>query len=122
MKRKVIYLACPYSHEDPAVRQQRFEDVTAAANRLVADGVILYSPITSSHAIEQAGNWVKPGAFWLPFDEPFMELCEELWVLMLDGWQDSSGVTHEILHFQSRNKRVRFLVPGLEHQQFDTSL
>ena len=48
-RRELIYLAAPYSHPDPWVRQDRAGRITEAAARLIADGWAVFSPI--SHGV-----------------------------------------------------------------------
>src|ERR1700692_1103713 len=88
----VIYLACPYTHPDPDVRRRRFEIVTAVAADLIKSGRIVFSPITMTHPIDMvlAGASNTLGSnYWVAFDEAFMEMCSEMIVLTLDGWEQS---------------------------------
>jgi nucleoside 2-deoxyribosyltransferase len=61
----VIYLASPYSHPDPAVRQCRFELACMAAARRMERGLIVYSPIAHSHPIEQFMAQQQSHEFWM---------------------------------------------------------
>jgi len=47
----MIYLASPYTSDDPAVRQQRFEAACRAAAAMIRQGQTVFSPIAHSHAI-----------------------------------------------------------------------
>ena len=110
----VIYLACPYTDPDPAVRKARFEVATAVAADLIRAGRIVYSPITMTHPIDivLAGASNTLGSdYWVAFDEAFMEMCSEIIVIRLDGWQKSSGVRREIAYCQERNRLVRYMDP-----------
>ena len=104
---KLIYLASPYSHPNPATRQLRFDMVCEFAARLASDGKIVFCPIAHTHPLEKYGlprDW----DFWQRFDQPFMDRCDELIVLCLPGWKDSTGVTDEILQFKKAGKPVSF--------------
>jgi hypothetical protein len=110
----VIYLACPYTDPDPAVRKARFDVATAVAADFIRAGRIVYSPITMTHPIDMvlAGASNTLGSdYWVAFDEAFMDMCSEIVVIRLDGWQKSSGVTREIAYFQERNKSIRYMDP-----------
>src|SRR4051794_12559064 len=103
----VIYLACPYTDPNHAVRQLRFEVATAVAADLIKAGRVVYSPITMTHPIDiaLAGATNTLGSdYWVAFDEAFMEMCSEMVVICLDGWQRSSGVKREIAYFTERKK------------------
>jgi hypothetical protein len=51
-------------------------------------------------------------AFWRGQDYAFLERCDELVVLMLDGWGESVGVQGEIGIAQELGKPIRFLSPA----------
>lgn len=94
-KNTLIYLASPYSHSDPAVMQQRFEQVCEATAGLLRAGYMVYSPIVHSHPLTKYGlptDW----AYWEQLDTQMIEMCGALVILMLDGWDESTGVTNEI--------------------------
>ena len=82
MSLKVVYLASPYSHKDPAVMQQRFEEVSRIHGELFicyGDEYALIGPITQSHNValftELPSNW----EFWKAQDEALLSRCDELW-------------------------------------------
>jgi hypothetical protein len=110
--RNVIYLACPYTDPDPAVRQSRFEIATAVAADFIRQGRVVYSPITMTHPIDMvlAGAANTLGSdYWVAFDEAFMDMCSEMVVIQLDGWQQSNGIKREITYFKERRKPIRYI-------------
>lgn len=111
---KVIYLACPYTDPNPAVRLARFNVATAVAADLIRAGHIVYSPITMTHPIDivLAGESSTLGSdYWVAFDEAFMAMCSEMVVIRLDGWQNSNGIRREIAYFTEHNKPIRYIDP-----------
>jgi hypothetical protein len=111
-KRKLIYLACPYSDASVAVRLHRFKEATKAAAALIRQGHFVFSPITMTHPIDQeiAGADDTLGSeFWVAFDEAFMERCDLFVLLPLEGWQKSNGVRREIEFFQAARKSLMVL-------------
>jgi hypothetical protein len=110
----VIYLACPYTDPDPGVRKARFEVATAAAADLIRAGHIVYSPITMTHPIDivLAGESNTLGSdYWVAFDEAFMDMCSEMVVIRLDGWERSNGIRREIAYFTDCKKPIRYVDP-----------
>jgi hypothetical protein len=112
----LVYLASPYSHPDPFVQRQRFWRVTEAAaqlaKQLAKDNVAFYIPITMTHPLEcvlKGDDTNLSHEEWMKFDSAFWPKCDELWVLTLDGWQESVGVKEEIKHFTEVGKPVRFV-------------
>lgn len=91
----MIYLASPYSHEDPAVEHARFEAVVREAALMWRRGLVVFSPIAHSHPIALhgvSGAWEQ----WAAFDEAIIGACSELWVLKLQGWETSRGIAAEV--------------------------
>jgi nucleoside 2-deoxyribosyltransferase len=104
----VIYLASPYSHPDAGVREQRFRDACQAAAALLRAGHAVFSPIAHSHPLVEHGiptGW----SFWEGQDRKLLACCDEVVVLMLDGWDRSVGVREEIRIAREMGKPVRFL-------------
>lgn len=91
----MIYLASPYSHPDPSVREERFHAVCRTTAALLRAGQVVFSPIVYNHplvAFALPTTW----EFWERIDRAYLERCEVLMVLMLDGWKESAGVQAEI--------------------------
>jgi len=108
----LVYLATPYSHKEPFVRHERFEKVNEVAARLMEDGYAVFSPISHSHPIEQhmtadQQSW----EFWERQDVPILKACDQLFVLMLDGWKESVGVRAEIEKANELNLPIFYLDP-----------
>lgn len=103
----MIYLASPYSHPLQSVRRARYHAACRAAALCMANGVRVFSPIAHSHPIEATGLFRGGHDWWLPYDLAFLALCSEVWVLRLDGWQDSVGVMAEIEAAGERGIPVR---------------
>jgi hypothetical protein len=97
---KMIYLATPYSHKGLLgrwVMWMRFRIVTRIAAKIMQKGYNVFSPITLTHPIARLGNIDQiDHEFWLKMDKWYVDRCDELWVVMLDGWKDSAGVKREI--------------------------
>lgn len=108
-----IYLASPYSHEDPSVREERFQAVCKAAAYLMRKGHIVFSPIAHSHSIEVIGLQERRGGeFWQRQDIHLLRHAHELIVLMLPGYLDSAGVKWEIELAKSMRIPIRRMHPS----------
>lgn len=106
---KKIYLASPYSHPDPAVREQRFHDVCTIAARLMQDGHIVFSPIAHSHPISQHMGNALDLEYWLAQERAFVEWADEVWVATLPGYFESKGVRQEMAWAREMGKNVGFV-------------
>ncbi len=105
---RLTYLASPYTHPDPAVRQWRFEAACRLTATLMRAGQMVFSPVVHSHPLTRYGL-PKGWDFWRRYDRIHLERCSELAVLMLDGWRESKGVTAEINIAWELDKPVRYL-------------
>jgi len=107
---KLYYLASPYSHDNPNMRKERYEAVNDTTIILLNQNVYAFSPITYNHPMERHSlptNW----EFWMPYDIAFLERCDMVIVLTLDGWKESVGVTAEIEKAVSLGIPVIYLNP-----------
>ena len=110
---KLSYLASPYTHADPAVREARYQAACKKAADLMLAGKVIFCPIAHSHPIaeQMPDGKAVDGQFWKQQDEPYVEMCDELIVYMLPGWERSSGMKHEIERAQQRGIPVIYERP-----------
>jgi hypothetical protein len=104
-----VYLAPPYSHENPAVRELRFMRINEIAAMLMASGGHVYSPISHTHPIAEAGDLPQGWDFWEQYDRHFIEWCDSLYVYCADGWKESKGVNAEIQIARELGKPIVFM-------------
>ena len=100
---KKIYLASPYSHPDPSIRQARFDSVCKKAADLMREGYVVFSPIAHSHPISRYLRNPNDADFYLKQDLPLLEMFDEMWVLALSGWKESKGIQIEMEHAKTNN-------------------
>jgi len=115
----MIYLASPYSHADPEIREARFEWVTSIAARFQFEGVLCYSPIVASHPLvadlsvmaTNAGTPMDPVGFqfWKANNEWHITRCNALVVVMMEGWEDSKGIQAELVFAAKQHKPIEYL-------------
>lgn len=93
---ELIYLATPYNHPDPEVRADRFRTACRIAAALMREGVLLFCPIAHTHPIAEDGELPKGWDYWRAYDRKMLSGCAELWIAMMDGWEQSEGIRGEI--------------------------
>ena len=109
---KNIYLASPYWHVDELVRERRYWAAVKASARLMEQdsNLNIFSPITHSHPVSQHME-NKPHHFWLERDFEYITLfADELWVLKLQGWGESTGIAME-LKFVGIDMPIHYIDP-----------
>lgn len=111
-----VYLASPYTHPDPAVREERFQAVCRAAAALMREGHFVFSPIAHSHPIDLCMAAPQPGDFWKAQDVPILRHASRLVVLTLPGWEESRGLKWEMEIARQIHMPVSFMEPdSIEH-------
>lgn len=127
---KLIYLSAPYT-TGPDTPEKRQSDIDNAAAWLMKNtDVYIFSPISYEQPLKNVyGGWFFPGdqqsewEFWKPRDAEMVSRCDELWVLCLNNWEASRGVTYEVGLARKLNKPIWYVrVTGHRghHPQEDT--
>lgn len=108
------YLATPYTKYHAGL-QMAYSHACAHAAWLIARGVPVFSPIAHTHGIAEMSQVdAKDGAYWLAADEPIMNSAYGLIVCKMKGWEESSGVQHEIDYFHKAGKPIVYLAENAE--------
>lgn len=97
---KMIYLACPYTHESGSVRANRkgLADRYAAKLAIHEKGGAIFSPITHGTRLEPhlPPRIAKDHSFWMDQCYPLLRKADALYLLPLQGWRESKGVNMEL--------------------------
>lgn len=104
-----IYLASPYSHEDPWVREERYLAVARTVSQLLVTGHWVYSPILYWHELAKIAGLPKDAAFWKRSNMLVLAVVDKLCILQLSGWQDSAGVKAEVEEARERGLPIEYL-------------
>ena len=96
-----LYLACPYSHPDARVRQDRWLAVSKAAAWLMTHGTgqgplpVVFSPISMGHPISVTGKLEGSYDLWQNTCLRLLSASDILIILTLDGYLESLGCKAE---------------------------
>jgi hypothetical protein len=106
----VIYLAAPYWHEDPEIRQSRVAAVGAFHAHLVRRPPrhFFYSPLANSIGATSADI---PEAYWHNHGLHMLAFADSLYVYCLPGWEISVGVRKEIAEATKRHLPIHYFSP-----------
>jgi hypothetical protein len=105
----MIYLASPYNHRSPFVREARYLAAMEAVTLLMQRRIWVFSPIVHCHEFKKIADLPPSHEFWLAYDLHILEQCEALYILAIDGYRESLGVGAERAHATSRKMPI-FLV------------
>lgn len=106
-----FFLACPYGHPDPKTVEMRFDTCNEVSAKIIVAGHAVFSQVSMSHPINAVFNsWERTdiSELWAPVDEMFMSAMDELIVVDIEGWKQSSGVAREIKFFEDRGRPVHY--------------
>lgn len=107
----LVYIACPYSHSDPAVRAANFQRANKLAAWAMQKGYCVFSPI--SHSVPVA-EYLPPELlldydFWQAQDQPLLRLCDAIWVCPPEAALTSRGVAAEVKEATRLNIPIRYV-------------
>lgn len=105
----MIYLASPYTSEDPFLMEERYLRTCKVLCDYLIAGLWTYSPIVHCHELAKIGGLPKDSAFWRDYDFHMIDRSEALHVLRLDGWTTSVGIAEEIKHANRREIPVKYI-------------
>ena len=105
----MIYIASPYSDDDPAIRQHRFEQARDCVLFHTKKGTLALSPIMYFHQLAVDNDLALDADSWWLLNRQLMDACDELHVLKMDGWQDSLGVQKEIEYALRTSMYVEYI-------------
>jgi len=91
-----IYVASPYTSDDSRIVEERFEAAEKFVVKALNSGDMVYSPIVHCHAIADKYEMPIDFSFWSNYNKAMLSTASEIWVLQLDGWEDSKGVKAEV--------------------------
>lgn len=93
-----MYIASPYTHSDPMIRQRRFEKALDFTVWLALKYKLWgFSPIGHSHHMGTMHPELPyTFGFWEAWNNTMIRASVGLVVLQIDGWENSKGIEAEI--------------------------
>jgi len=109
---KFIYVATPYStNADAALMLQRANDTAWYVGNLMHKHreYFFYSPVVYFRQIALECDLPHTREFWWGVNKYALDRANEIWVLKMDGWDESDGVKEEIEYARSINLPIKFI-------------
>ncbi len=104
-----IYLASPYSHDDPSVRQGRYDLAMVAVAALMRKQGVVFSPIVHDHNLALRCMLPTNFPFWQKHSQVFIYQSAEVHILCIDGVAKSEGVATERTYAESEGIPIRYI-------------
>jgi hypothetical protein len=107
------YIAIPYSSGDASEELMTYRAKISdfIFSELAKEGRILYAPISSCHHIAVKYGLPRDWQFWKTMDEVFLEKVDKLVVVMLEGWDTSTGLKAELEIAEERGIEIEYIDP-----------
>jgi hypothetical protein len=82
---------------------------------MISKGNVVISPIAYGHPLLEFVEMPYDWQFWSNFCLTFLDRCDEMHVLMMDGWNVSRGVQEEIQFATEHGIPIKFIGNVLEN-------
>jgi len=105
------YLASPYSHEDPFIREERYLKALWAVDELLKSETVAYSPIVHFHECAKILNSSRTADFYRFHNLAMLKASSGLIILTLPYWGISEGVASEIDWAKELDKPIQLMAP-----------
>jgi len=105
------YLASPYTHMDLAIQAARYAEVQKCFLWLMRQRIWTFSPIIHCHHVTIRFGLPSDASYWWDYNREMLKSASKLYVLTLEGWEDSRGVSEEIIFASAANIAINFISP-----------
>lgn len=106
MKKKIIYIGCPYSDKDPKIMEERYKQITSITAKLVKEGYVVFSPVTYGHVLCEFEDMPVDFDFWQNLCIKFLQASDLMLVIKLDEWENSKGLKEEVMYCKKNGIKV----------------
>lgn len=105
----MIYLASPYSTGEGGNMEDRYRAARIATEVMLLEGLVVFSPIVYGRRMEKSigTNY----HVWKKLNDNMIRKADMVFVLMLEGWEKSAGVKHEISLASRLGKPIQYISP-----------
>ncbi len=111
----LTFVSCPYTDVDPTVIESRISVVYGQIAKLLELGHVPVSPLLM-HAVNTRHHINNDWEFWERYSIELLSQCSAMVVLMIQGWEESVGVTAEIEYARSHNIPITYVGRSVELQ------
>lgn len=96
MQTALTYLAAPYSAPDQKTVEWRMEQVGKAQAALLRRGWLIVTPLSNHHILKYSPDIKTDWDYWKTYSTVMLSKCDNLIILDIPGWRESTGVQGEI--------------------------
>ena len=108
----MIYLASPYTHDDPAIKHSRYRQASLCTAHFARIGISIFSPIHYGHTLSTMHERIPhTHEYWMTVCLPILRGAERIYVLTIPGWKESKGIRDELDEGEKLELPVVFVQP-----------
>ncbi len=105
---KLIYLACPYSGTAEVI-EKRMRVFCRVVAQMQLRGDLVISPLLMHFVLEYEPKLANDWNFWKTYSRELLSRCDELHILALRGWEDSTGIKGETAIAEELGKPIHLI-------------
>ena len=105
-REKVIFISAPFNNVDKDTIRENVKQQARYAVHLLKKDICFVSPILTGTKILDFYNLDSRYNAWSLMCVQYIDLCTEVHILDLPGWNKSKGVLAEIRYAQANDKKI----------------
>ena len=90
-----VYLGLPYSHDDPAIMEERYSVALEVQAYLAERDIIVISPVAMCHVCAKRWNLPTDTDFWGAQNKLLIKATDCFAYITITGWEESYGLKEE---------------------------
>lgn len=107
----ICYLAAPYSHESERIKEYRMHQFYVYDAFLSRQGIFTVSPLYKVETTKH-GKMPDDWEYWKEYSYTLLSMCNKMVVMMMHGWETSTGVKAEIEYCEKHGIEVEYVEIG----------
>ena len=108
----MIYFASPFTDPDQQVERQRYISVRNATAHLLSCNYPVFSPIVYGYEMHIHNGLSGSMEFWKEFNASMLRRSTVMYVLMLPGYEQSTGILWEAQQCYKFEIPIRYYSPA----------
>jgi len=104
-----VFVISPYTHKNPDVVRDRVNRAEKYIAKLTMEGIVAYSTIAAMDHLVHKFELPNDYTYWKNHCTKMVSAAKEVYVLCLEGWEDSVGVQDEIKVATHHGKTIKYI-------------
>lgn len=111
LKSKPLEYLCTVYTSNPLGYEAAYLQAASTLGRLLKKGHRVFCPIAHCHTASAITGIPQEFDWWMDYDEGWIDKCDILTVVMMENWEESRGITHEIEYARGKGMPIRYIDP-----------